>query len=81
LPDPAAPPEAVDPRHPIGDAPDNDGPPISPLNPGSMHRAEDDDAAAATSPEFHERPPAPGYTAPAATATPPSARGPAKPPE
>jgi hypothetical protein len=70
--------EPVDPRH-VGDAPDNDGPPISPLNPGSMHRAEDDAAAFATSPEFHERPLSAEHTAPAATATPPSASRPAKP--
>ena len=54
-----------------GDAPGNDGPPISPLIPGSMHRAEADPAASATSPEFHERPPQPGYTAPAASHDPP----------
>lgn len=57
---------------PVGDAPDNDGPPLSPLNPGSMHRAEDDAAAAATSPEFHERPADGSYTAPPAGAQPPS---------
>lgn len=51
---------------PIGDAPDNDGPPLSPLNPGSMHRAEDDGAAGATSPEFHERPADGSYTSPPA---------------
>ena len=58
-----------------GDAPGNDGPPISPLIPGSMHRAEADAAAFATSPEFHERPPQPGYTAPAATHDPPRPHG------
>ncbi len=55
---------------PVGDAPDNDGPPLSPLNPGSMHRAEDDAAAAATSPEFHERPADGSFTAPPAEAQP-----------
>jgi hypothetical protein len=44
-----------------------------------MHRAEDDAAAFATSPEFHERPLSAEHTAPAATATPPSASRPAKP--
>jgi hypothetical protein len=67
------PPAAVpDPHHPPGDAPGNEGPPISPLNPDSMHRAEDDAAAWATSPEFNDRPQDSTYTAPAATATPPS---------
>lgn len=60
------------PEPPVGDAPDNDGPPLSPLNPGSMHRAEADAAAAATSPEFHERPADGSYTAPPAGAQPPS---------
>lgn len=55
-----------------GDAPDNDGPAISPMHPERMHRAEDDDEARATSPEFHERPAASDYTAPAATQDPPS---------
>ena len=59
------------PEPPVGDAPDNDGPPLSPLNPGSMHRAEADAAAAATSPEFHERPADGSYTAPPAGAQPP----------
>ena len=54
-----------------GDAPGNDGPPISPLIPGSMHRAEADPLAFATSPEFHERPSSPAHTAPAATHEPP----------
>ena len=58
-----------------GDAPGHDGPPISPLIPGSMHRAEADPVAFATSPEFHERPPQPGYTAPAATHDPPRPQG------
>jgi len=58
-----------------GDAPGNDGPPISPLIPGSMHRAEADPAAFATSPEFHDRPAQPGYTAPAATHEPPRPHG------
>lgn len=49
-----------------GDAPDNDGPPISPLVPESMHRAERDGEAAATSPEFTERPSRGSHTAPAA---------------
>lgn len=39
-----------------GDAPGNDGPPLSPLNPSAMHRAEDDTDARATSPDFSERP-------------------------
>ena len=39
-----------------GDAPDNDGPPISPLVPESMHRAEADAQARATSRDFSERP-------------------------
>ncbi len=60
------------PQPPVGDAPDNDGPPLSPLNPGSMHRAEDDAAARATSPEFHERPADGSYTARPAEAQPPS---------
>lgn len=63
------------PRTPVGHAPDNQGPPLSPLNPGSMHRAEDDAAAAATSPEFHERPASGSYTAPPAEAQ-PSSMGP-----
>ena len=60
------------PEPPVGDAPDNDGPPLSPLNPGSMHRAEADAAAAATSPEFHERPADGSYTAPSVGAQSPS---------
>ena len=40
----------------VGDAPDNDAPPISPLVPASMHRAEADARALATSPDFSERP-------------------------
>ena len=40
----------------VGDAPDNDAPPISPLVPASMHRAEADALAVATSPDFSERP-------------------------
>ena len=40
----------------VGDAPDNDAPPISPLVPASMHRAEADALAMATSPDFSERP-------------------------
>lgn len=56
-----------------GAAPDNEGPALSPLNPGSMHRTEDDALAGATSPEFNERPAHAGaHTAPGATATPPS---------
>lgn len=39
-----------------GDAPDNQGPPVSPLVPESMHRREDDAKAIATSPDFSERP-------------------------
>lgn len=58
-----------------GDAPGNDGPPISPLIPGSMHRADTDPVAFATSPEFHERPTQPGHTAPAATHEPPRPPG------
>ncbi|MGD9902044.1 MAG: hypothetical protein AB7U83_01140 [Vicinamibacterales bacterium] len=54
-----------------GDAPDNDAPPISPLVPGSMHRAESDAEAEATSPEFNERPRDGRHTAPPATRTPP----------
>ena len=59
---------------PDGDAPGNDAPPVSPLLPGSMHRAEDDPTARATSPEFHDRPPGASHTAPAATADPGSNR-------
>ena len=59
--------------HDIGDAPGNDGPPLSPLNPGSMHRADADDDAGATSPEFHERPADGSYTAPPAGIRPASA--------
>jgi hypothetical protein len=56
-----------------GAAPGNQGPALSPLNPGTMHRAEDDSLAVRTSPEFTERPTTRGsHTAPAATATPPS---------
>ena len=62
-----------------GDAPDNDGPPISPLVPGSMHRAEQDAEAFATSPEFHERPAHAAYTAPAAAKEPDSVRDDAAP--
>jgi hypothetical protein len=40
----------------VGDSADNDGPPISPLVPSTMHRADVDAEAAATSPEFTERP-------------------------
>lgn len=39
-----------------GDAPGNEGPPLSPLVPDTMHRREDDAAAIATSPDFNERP-------------------------
>ncbi len=39
----------------VGDSPDNDQPPISPLVPSTMHRGETDAAALATSPEFNER--------------------------
>lgn len=39
----------------VGDSADNEGPPISPLVPSTMHRAGDDAAAAATSPEFNQR--------------------------
>lgn len=46
---------ASDPRV-VGDAPGNEGPPLSPLVPESMHRREDDAAAMATSPDFSERP-------------------------
>ena len=74
--DPTTTAPSPDRRTPLpGDAPGNDGPPISPLIPGSMHRAEADAAAFATSPEFHERPPQPGYTAPAATHDPPRPHG------
>jgi hypothetical protein len=64
------------PTHPpaTGDAPGNDGPPISPLVPGSMHRAEQDREAFATSPEFHERPAHGAHTAPAASKEPASVR-------
>jgi hypothetical protein len=57
-----------------GDAPDNEGPPISPLVPDSMHRAEQDAEAFATSPEFHERPAQASHTAPAASKEPESVR-------
>ena len=65
-----------DPRKPSepavpGDAPGNDGPPISPLVPDSMHRAEQDAEAFATSPEFHERPADATHTAPTAGKEPP----------
>ena len=40
----------------VGDAPGNEGPPLSPLVPQGMHRREDDAAAIATSPDFSERP-------------------------
>jgi hypothetical protein len=33
-----------------------DAPPISPLDPSSMPRAEDDDESKANSPEFNDRP-------------------------
>lgn len=39
-----------------GDSPDHEGEPSSPLVPDSMHRAEDDARARATSPDFSERP-------------------------
>ena len=54
-----------------GDAPGNDGPPISPLVPDSMHRAEQDAEAFATSPEFPERPADATHTAPTASKEPP----------
>lgn len=57
---------------PTGDAPGNEGPPLSPLNPESMHRAEQDDEARATSPEFHERPADGSFTAPPAGIRPPA---------
>ena len=57
-----------------GNAPGNDAPPVSPLLPGSMHRAEDDRIAQATSPEFHNRPLDASYTARAATPDPASIR-------
>lgn len=69
-----APKASEPPSHLPGDAPGNDGPPISPLIPGSMHRAEQDAVAFATSPEFHERPAHPDHTAPAATHEPPTPR-------
>ena len=37
-------------------APGEDGPPISPLDPSSMPRAEDDAESMANSPEFHDQP-------------------------
>lgn len=40
----------------VGDAPGNQGPPLSPLVPEGMHRREDDAAAIASSPDFSERP-------------------------
>lgn len=40
----------------VGDAPGNQGPPLSPLFPEGMHRREDDAAAIASSPDFSERP-------------------------
>ena len=48
------------------DAPDNDAPPISPLDTSSMPRAEDDAEAFATSPEFHDRTGDASFTAPVA---------------
>ncbi len=51
----------------VGDTPDNDAPPISPLTPSRMHRAEDDARAAATTPELNERPDVPAHTAARAT--------------
>ena len=62
-----------------GDAPGNDAPPVSPLLPGSMHRAEDDRLAQATSPEFHNRPVGASDTAPAATRDPDSSGTPRRP--
>ena len=59
---------------PDGDAPGNAAPPVSPLVPGSMHRAEDDRLAQATSPEFHDRPAGPSDTAPTAAPDPDSSR-------
>ena len=56
----------------VGDTPDNDAPPISPLTPERMHRAEDDAQAAATTPEFNERPDVPTHTAARATREPPA---------
>jgi hypothetical protein len=37
-------------------APGEDGPPISPLEPSSMPRAEEDDETMANSPEFNDQP-------------------------
>jgi hypothetical protein len=37
-------------------APGEDGPPISPLDPSSMPRSEDDAETMANSPEFHDVP-------------------------
>jgi hypothetical protein len=37
-------------------APGEDGPPISPLDPSSMPRGEDDAETMANSPEFHDVP-------------------------
>ena len=54
------------------DAPDNDAPPISPLDTASMPRAEDDAEAFATSPEFHDRTVDGSFTAPAAPHDPPA---------
>jgi hypothetical protein len=40
------------------DAPDNEHRPIGPLDPGSMHRREDDAEALKHSPDFRDAPPA-----------------------
>jgi hypothetical protein len=47
----------------FADAPDNERKPISPLDPASMHRREDDADAMAHSPDFHDGTPAVGRPA------------------
>jgi hypothetical protein len=61
-PDPAIGPTVRDEHSPqppdpsMADAPDNQGKPVGPHDPASMHRREDDDEAMASSPDFHDRP-------------------------
>ena len=50
--------EAESPGGHYADAPDNEGRPITPQDPGSMHRREDDAKALEHSPDFRDAPPA-----------------------
>jgi hypothetical protein len=43
-------------KHPQGAPPSDEGQERGTADPASMHRAEDDEAAFAASPEFHDRP-------------------------